>query len=67
MKVSTIGKIILETLFRPKCDSCGRSFAFTLNNDVYVYLPTGRVRVRCPHCGQEHDTSLKIEAVKEEQ
>lgn len=67
MKVSTVGKIILESLFRPKCDSCGKSFAFTLNNDCYVYIPNGRVRVKCHHCGQAHDISLRIEKVKEEE
>lgn len=67
MKVSTIGKLILQSEFNAKCDSCGKMFNFTLNDDCYVYVPNGRVRVKCPHCGQAHDTSLRIEKVKEEE
>lgn len=67
MKPSFIGKLILSSEFNAKCDKCGEFFKFTLNEDAYVYMPTGRIRVRCTHCGQEHDTSLKIEAVKEKE
>lgn len=67
MKISLVGKLILTVPFNGKCDACGKSFKFTLNDDAYVYLPTGRVRVKCPHCGQEHDTSLMTEKVKDEQ
>lgn len=65
MKVSTVGKMILSVKFFGVCDSCGKTFEFTLNDDTYIYIPTGRVRGKCPHCGQEHDTSLKIEKVEE--
>lgn len=66
MKISLVGKLILTTPFNGKCDACGNSFKFTLNDDTYVYLPTGGVRVKCPNCGQGHDTSLRLEKVKDE-
>lgn len=65
MKISLVGKLILSTPFNGKCDACGNSFKFTLNDDTYVYLPTGSVRVKCPHCGQEYDTSLTTKMTKE--
>lgn len=67
MKISLVGKLILTAPFNGKCDACGNSFKFTLNDDTYVYLPTGIVRIKCPHCGQEYDMSIKPEMSKEEQ
>lgn len=67
MKISLVGELILTTPVIGKCDACGKSFEFTLNDDAYVYLPTGGVRVKCPHCGQEYDMSLTTVMVKEEQ
>lgn len=65
MKVSTIGKLILGAEFNAKCDSCGKMFNFTFNDDCYIYVPNGRVRVKCKHCGQAHDLALKTEKVKD--
>lgn len=65
MKISLVGKLILTFPFIGKCDACGNLFKFTLNDDTYVYLPTGIVRVKCLHCGQEYDTSLTRKMAKE--
>lgn len=67
MKISLVGKLILTAPFNGKCEACGNSFKFTLNDDAYIYLPTGKVRIKCPHCCQEYDTSLTTKMAKEKQ
>lgn len=67
MKISLVGKLILTNPFNGKCEACGKSFKFTLNDDTYIYLPTGKVRIKCPHCGQEYDTSLTTKMAKEKE
>ena len=62
---SFVGQIILRTEFHPVCDKCKKSFDFTLN-DCYIWLPNGRVRIDCPHCGQAHDLSIKVQKTKKE-
>ena len=64
--ISTVAMLIVTHKMTEKCPACGRVFQWSENDDCYIYLPDGSVRFECPYCGQAHDTSLRIEKVKEE-
>ena len=63
-KISMIAELIVKQKINTKCHGCGRAIQVTINDDCYVYLPTGAVRFRCPHCPQEFEIDLDIKEVE---
>lgn len=65
-QTSTVAAIVINTPITIKCEGCKKKFEFKMNEDCFIYIPDGSVRLRCPHCGQVHRINLTVEKVKGE-
>lgn len=59
-----VSKVLLENKNQVKCEKCGKSFNFQLGEDCVIYIPTGEVRTKCPHCNQYYNISFSFRAVQ---
>ena len=66
MQISFVAKLIVSAPQSQKCEKCGRAFSWTFNDDAFIYLPDGSIRIKCPHCEQEHRVDLDVSKVEKE-
>ena len=66
MQVSFVAKLIISAPQSQKCEKCGRAFIWNINEDAFVWLPDGSMRVQCPHCGQKYRVDFNVEKIEGE-
>lgn len=65
-KINDIAKLFVLSESLMKCQKCGQSFKFSINENVYIRLDRGHFNFKCPHCEAEHIINLDISLEKEE-
>lgn len=60
-----IAEFLIKQRNRVKCEKCGKEFEYSVIDDVYVYLPTGNLRICCPCCKTEYNYCVKLTKVEE--
>lgn len=47
------------------CDKCNKDFTLTFDEDCYINLVDGSIRVKCPHCNTEYKIYIMLKPVEE--
>lgn len=64
-KLSDISKIFVKSHKRMQCQKCQQTIAFSINENVYINLMTGRFMIECPFCKGKYTLDLSLELEKE--
>ena len=66
-KISMVADLFVTTESLMKCLKCGKSFKFSINENVYIRLDKGSFVFDCPHCNSKHKLDLNINLFEEKE
>lgn len=64
-KVGIVAELVVKNKINLKCEGCGRAIQFTIDDDGYIWLPTGALRFDCQHCKKVYEMTWDINPVME--
>ena len=64
-KISFVSELFVKNKFGLVCKGCGRAIELSIDEDGFIYLPTGMLRFKCPHCEQIYELEYDVIPVNE--